>query len=257
MTSRVLRLAAIVVTAVIGASCGDSKSGPNTPLSIEFPPPQLPSMIVGDVLRDTLGNVDSLHAIVFNASGDTIPNAPVHFQQADTSSIVVIDSLTGHVTAQDTGFARVVAQTTGLQSPPDTLFVAATPDNFFHITSLDTTLDYTSVRKDTLLQLSVGLQAAQLPVNHWRIEYRFVYPADRNTPDSTLQLVDDNKKFSLVDTTGVGISGVPGTATRSLRISAFAHTFDDSVVIEARAFFPDHTPVPGSPVRFKVLVHIP
>lgn len=257
MSARVWRLGALVATAVIGA-CGDTKSGPNTPLSIEFLPTQLPSMLVGDQLRDTLGNVDSLHAIIFNSSGDTISGAPVRYQRADTTKIVDIDSVTGHVTANDTGFARVVAQTTGLQSPPETLFVVSRPDTLVPLVAVDTMLDLTSLRTDTLLALPVGLKAAEIPVNHWRIEYRFIYPADLNTPDSTrVLLVDDNRKFSLVDTTGSGTTGASGTASRSLRISPFAHPFDDSVVVEARAFYPDHTVVPGSPVRFKVLVNIP
>jgi hypothetical protein len=88
------------------------------------------------------------------------------------------------------------------------------------------------------------------------VEYRFIYPDSLNEGDSTrVLLVNDAKKFSLVDTTGVG--SIAGTATRQLRISPFAHQFDDTVVVEARAFFPDHTPLPGSPVRFKVKVTIP
>jgi hypothetical protein len=252
------RWVAALAMVVAVAACGDTKSGPNTPLSIQFNPPQLPSMLVNDQLHDTLGNIDSLHAIVFNSAGDTIPDAAVRYQHADTSTIVSIDAATGHVTASDTGFARVVAQTSGLQSPPETLFVVSRPDLFFSITHLNDTLDFTSVRTDTLFALSVGLSAAAIPVDHWRIEYRFVYPAGLNDQDSTRVLLsDDNRKFSLVDTTGVGISGVPGTATRFLRVSAFAHPFDDTVVVEARAFYPDHTVVPGSPLRFKVLVNIP
>ncbi len=258
MRERARWVAALAMVVAVAAACGDTKSGPNTPLSIQFNPPQLPSMLVNDQLHDTLGNIDSLHAIVFNSAGDTIPDAPVRYQHADTSTIVSIDPVTGHVTASDTGFARVVAQTSGLQSPPETLFVVSRPDLFLSITHLNDTLDFTSVRTDTLFALSVRLSAAAIPVDHWRIEYRFVYPAGLNDQDSTRVLLsDDNRKFSLVDTTGVGISGVPGTATRFLRVSAFAHPFDDTVVVEARAFYPDHTVVPGSPLRFKVLVNIP
>jgi len=258
VSARARWVAALAMVVAAAAACGDTKSGPNTPLSIQFNPPQLPSMLVNDQLHDTLGNIDSLHAIVFNSAGDTIPDAAVRYQHADTSRIVNIDPATGHVTASDTGFARVVAQTSGLQSPPETLFVVSRPDRFFNNTPLDTTLDFNSVRSDTLLALSVGLTAAGFAVDHWRIEYSFIYPAGLNSGDSTRVLLsDDNRKFSLVDTTGVGISGVPGTATRFLRVSAFAHPFDDTVVVEARAFYPDHTVVPGSPLRFKVLVNIP
>ena len=261
MSARVRGIVSLMTLVTLGVavlSCGESKSGPDVPLAIEFHASQLPSMVVGDSLRDTLGNVDSLQAIVFNASGDTIHDAPIRYVHADTTTIVDVDSVSGKAFALDTGQARFVAQTSSLQSPPETLFVVPAPDHFANISPLDSTLNFTSVRSDTLLALSVSLKSGDDPVNHYRIEYRFVYPADLNTEDSTRVLLsDENRKFSLVDTTSIGTTGVAGVATRFLRISPFAHTFNDSVVVEARAFLPNHTPVSGSPLRFKVLVHIP
>jgi len=248
---------AALLLASAGISCGEGSSGPDVPLSIQFNPPQLPSMLVGGELHDTLGNVDSLHAILFNSSGDTIQNGPVRFVRADTTHIVTIDSISGRVTAQDTGSARVVAQAASLQSPPETLFVVQTPTAFTKVTALEDTLTFTPVRTDTLFPLSVLLEAGDDSVNHYRIEYRFIYPAALNVEDSTkVLLTDENRKFSLVDTTGTGTSAVHGLATRYLRISPFTHFTTDTVVVEARAFLPDHTPVPGSPLRFKVLVQI-
>lgn len=247
----------LALTGAIGISCGDAKTGANAPLSIEFVPPQLPLMLVGDQLHDTLGNVDSLHAVLFNASGDTIPEGQARFMHADTTHIVTIDSLTGRVTANDTGAARVVAQASGLQTPPETLFVVQTPTSFTPGSPLDTTLSFKPVRTDTSLALSVVLQSGTSPVNHYRIEYRFAYPTALNAQDSNQVLLsDENRKPSMVDTTGVGGNSVGGAATRYLRITPFTHFTTDTVVIEARAFLPDHTPVPGSPLRFKVHVQI-
>ena len=83
-----------------------------------------------------------------------------------------------------------------------------------------------------------------------------MYPAALDVADSTqILLTDESKKFSLVDTTGTA-GAVSGAATRFLRVTPFTHFTSDTVVVEARAFLPDHTPVPGSPVRFKVLVQI-
>ena len=239
-------------------TCGETKTGPNDPVAIEFPGPELPSMVKGDQLRDTLGNVDSLRAIVFNSSGDTIQGASIRYVHADTTTIVNIDSVTGHVTAIDTGFARVVAQAGSLQSPPDTLFVVEAPTIFSNVTPLQDTLAFAPVRTDTLFPLTVVVNSGANPVNHYRVEYSFIYPAALNTPDSTqLLLTDENRKFSLVDTTGTAATAGSGAATRYLRISAFTHFTTDTVVIEARSFLPDHTTVPGSPQRFKVLVQIP
>ena len=240
-----------------GVSCGDTKSGPDVPLSIQFNPPQLPSMLVGGELHDTLGNVDSLHAILFNAAGDTIQNGAVRFRRADTPHIVTIDSVTGRVLATDTGAARVVAQAASLQSPPETLFVVQTPTTFANVTALNDTLDFTPVRSDTLFPLSVTLTSGSDSVNHYRVEYRFVYPAALNAQDSTqILLSDESSKASFVDTTGTGAAAVAGSATRYLRITPSTRFTSDTVVVEARAFLPDHKPVPGSPLRFKVLVQI-
>ena len=248
---------AVAAAVVCAAATCESKTGPDDPIAIEFHGSQLPSLVKGDQLHDTLGNVDSLLATVFNSSGDTIHDASVRYIRADTATIVDIDSLTGHVTAIDTGFARVVAQAGSLQSNPETLFVVEQPTQFTTVTALDDTIDFTPVRADSLFPLSVVLHAGDAPVDHYRVEYRFAYPADLNTPDSTrVLLTDENRKFSLVDTTGTGTAG-SGAARRYLRISAFAHSgFSDTVVVEARAFLPDHTPVPGSPIRFTVHVQI-
>jgi hypothetical protein len=249
--------AAALLLGAAGVSCGEGNTGPDVPLSIEFNSQQLPSLVVGDSLRDTLGNVDALHAVVFNSTGDTIPDAAVRYMHADTSHVVSIDSITGRVFANDTGSARVVAQTSDLQSPPETLFVVQAPDAFTNATPLRDTLEFTPVRTDTLFPLSVSLKSGSDPVNHYRIEYRFVYPAAFNVEDSTqVLLTDENRKFSLVDTTSAEAAGVGGAATRYLRISPFTHFTTDTVVVEARAFLPNHTPVSGSPLRFKVLVQI-
>jgi hypothetical protein len=248
---------AVLLLGATGISCGETNTGPDVPVSIEFNPPQLPSMLVGDQLHDTLGNIDSLRAIVFNSSGDTIHDAAIRYVHADTTHIVDIDSITGHVTALDTGAARVVAQAGSLQSPPETLFVVQTPTSFKNATPLNDTLTFLPVRTDTLFQLSVVLKSGTNPVNHYRIEYHFVYPASLTGADSTqVMLTDENRKFSPVDTTGTGSIAVAGVATRNLRITPFTHFMTDTVVIEARAFLPNHTPVSGSPLRFKVLVQI-
>jgi hypothetical protein len=246
------RVMAVLVLGAAGMSC-EGKTGPDVPVAIEFHPPQLPSMVVGDSLRDTLGHVDSLRAIVFNASGDTIHDAPIRYVHADTTHVVDIDSISGKAVARDTGQARVVAQASTLQSPPETLFVVQVPGQFARVTAADDTLNFTSVRTDTLFALSVILKSGTAGIDHYRIEYRFINPPDLNTADSTrVLLVDEAKHFSLVDTTASD-----GSSTRFLRISPFAHTFNDTVVVEARAFLPNRTPVSGSPLRFKVLVHIP
>jgi hypothetical protein len=255
--ARAWRAAAVLLAVAIGTSCGDVAGGPNTPFSIEFVPLQLPSMLVGDQLHDTLGNVDSLQAVVFNSSGDTIHGAALRYVHADTSTIITLDAASGHVTANDTGFARIVAQATGLQAPPETLWVVQRPTVFANVTALSTTLISAPVR-DSIYALTTSVSAGTSGVDHWRVEYNIVYPAGLDNADSThILLSDENRKFSLVDTTGTDAAGNAGAATRYLYVSKFANALTDSVVVEARAFFPDHTVIPGSPKRFTVQVTIP
>jgi hypothetical protein len=84
------------------------------------------------------------------------------------------------------------------------------------------------------------------------VRYAIVYPSGNDNADTTkIQLVDDIKHGSLVDTTDA--SGVAG---RSLRITPFTVPFTDSVVVSAAATFPSGRPVPGSPIRFVVPVKI-
>jgi hypothetical protein len=250
--------AVILLAAAVG--CGEAKTGPDVPAAIEFPPPQLPAIVAGDQIRDTLGNIDALRAIIFNSFGDTIHDAGIRYLHADTTHVVQIDSITGQVMGLATGVARIVAQAGGLQSPVETLYVTQRPDQFATVTpATDTTLDFSPnpLLPDTLFPLTVSVTAAAVAVPRYRVEFHFVSPEGLDDADSThILLTTENRKQSFVDTTGVGAEVAGGTATRYLRISPFAHPFTGTVVVEARAFLPDHTPIPGSPRQFTVHVQI-
>ena len=229
-----------------------------TPLSIQFNPPQLPSMLVGEELHDTLGNIDSLHAIVFNSAGDTIHGGTgsllARGYDAHRDDRLDHRPRDGRVTRDPREWWRRARRCSRRRKRCSW---CRRPTVFTNVTALDDTLTFTPVRSDTLFPLSVSLASGSDPVNHYRIEYRFVYPAALNIADSTqILLTDENRKFSLVDTTGTGTTAVGGSATRYLRITPFTHFTSDTVIVEARAFLPDHTPVSGSPLRFKVLVQI-
>jgi hypothetical protein len=84
-----------------------------------------PGIVVGDTLRDSLGNVAPLRIVAFDENGDTIASLPaVTFLVFDTTAALDGDILVG----EHTGRARVVAQVAGLQSRIDTVIVTLRPD---------------------------------------------------------------------------------------------------------------------------------
>lgn len=84
-----------------------------------------PGLVVGDTLRDSLGNVAPLRIVAFDAGGDTVAVLPaVTFIVFDTTAAVDGDVLVG----EHTGRARVIATVAGLQSRIDTVTVTLRPD---------------------------------------------------------------------------------------------------------------------------------
>lgn len=203
-----------------------------------------------------------LRAVVFNARNDTIHDAPVRFLALDTLQRVALDTLTGNIVGRDTGQVKIVATAGALQTQPLTIAVVRSPSALIAQTGLANTLEYTRTftagARDTLFGLSVKLVHVQgtdsIPVPSYLVRYAFEYPAGYPNTDSTrIQLVDANRRPSIIDTTGTGGTTKPvGVSTRSLRITPFADAAKDSVILLVSAALPDAKAVPGSPVRFVV-----
>ena len=84
-----------------------------------------PGLVIGDTLRDSLGNAAPLRIVAFDANGDTIASPPpVTFFLLDTTATLDGDILVG----RHAGRARVVASVAGLQTRVDTLTVILEPD---------------------------------------------------------------------------------------------------------------------------------
>jgi hypothetical protein len=84
-----------------------------------------PGLVVGDTLRDSLGNAAPLRIVAFDPNGDTIASPPaLTFFLLDTTATLDGDILVGRYT----GRARVLASVAGLQSRVDTIAVTLRPD---------------------------------------------------------------------------------------------------------------------------------
>lgn len=245
--------AAAALALVIAAACGEVSTNPTAPVAIELYPPPLPSVVVGDSMRDSTGAVVGLRAYVFNGKNDTIPGAAVRFLALDSTHLIGLDSVLGTIAAYDTGQVLVYAGIGGLQSIPDTIIVVDTPAVMVHVDSLVDTLAYTFNGRDTSQSLRVRL--LHLPdsvaVRRYLVRYTFVYPEGYDNTDSTnVQLVNLAGTASTVDTTDA-----TGSTNRALRITPFTHPVTDSLVLDVSATAPGGGPA-GSPVRYVVHVSV-
>lgn len=254
-----LLLAAGAATGV--AACTKVGTDPNVPVAIELVGPPLPSLVVGDTMRDFSGQVAPIRASVFNSNNEPIPDAPIHFLALDSLGRVALDTSTGIVVGRDTGEVKIVAHVGNLQSEPATLTVVEPPTAITTEDPLLDTLHYTIdfvTGADTLRNMFVRLVHVAgtdtVAVPQYLVEYLFEYPAGYDNGDSTrVQLVSrgsngalplDSARAALFDTTGVD-----GATDVALRITPLATPDTDSVIVRARAAQPGG---PVEPVRFVV-----
>ena len=239
--------------AATALACTKVGTGPSVPVAIEVFAPPLPSVVVGDTMRDTAGNAAPLRATVFNSDNQPIPDAPIHFLAIDSLHHVTLDTTTGIVVGRDTGQARIIAHVGSLQSEPISVTVVQPPTAIIPLDPLVDTLNYTidfTTGRDTLQKLRVRLihvaGTDTVSVPSYLVRYTFEYPAGYDNGDSTrVQLVDaGSRKPALLVTTGTD-----GSTNQALRITPFAAPDTDSVVVAAQAAQPGG---PAAPIRFVV-----
>lgn len=250
-------LGVLMSLALIGgvAACTEVSTNPTVVAALELHPPQLPSVVQGDTLRDTTGAPAPLVAIAFNGHNDSIADAPFRFIALDTG-IVTIDSLTGLVVARDTiGQARVIATAGSLQSVPVTIRVTRAPDSLQTESPPADTITYVG-GSDSSATLQVRLSHVAIPgdtlvpVPNYLVRFAIVEPADLPADTAHVVLVDDRRSPSHADTTDA-----QGLASRRVLVPRFLAAIPpDSAIVVVTAFRPDRarTPVPGSPVQFIV-----
>jgi hypothetical protein len=219
-----------------------------------------PSVILGDVSRDTLGNEDSLRVYAFDAKGDTVRDAQVTFVVIDTLSGLTIDEHgVAHGGKLSPG-ARVVARVSpagstsqSLQTTPFVLPVTIAP-NTVKLTSTDTLFitatDSVAFSKGVSVKV-LGVDGTT-PVNSYLVRYTIdSAPAAKPGATSAFLAGDDNKAAVANDT-----SSASGDASRkvALRRSALADDAvwatakPDSVIVRVRVQYKG-ADVSGSPIR--------
>ncbi len=236
-----------MVAVTAGAyACGDVSGSSTSVLSLQFDSLAAPSVVLGDTLRDTLGNVALPVVHAFNFSGDEIPSAPIWFQSPDSG--VTVDSLTGTIVGDSlrSTSARIIATVSSLQAIQK-LDVTLRPDlvaadhgfDSLSYSLLDTTVD---VSPQVTIKLTHGVAPNDSSVKSYIVSFSIVSQSD----PQLAQLVNDGGKPSLVDTTDA--NGIAGRAIRLHPLFLTSSDQVDSVIVNATAKYRG-VPVSGSPVR--------
>ncbi len=138
----VARLAALALASAAGAAaaCVEIAAGPGGVASLRLEPlPLPPSIVIGDALRDSMGDTLRLRATAFDANGAPVADAPFRFVfvpiSRDTArrdnKAIVVDSLTGLVVAAPPPFVaaqgRVGVQLGGDLTLLDTIDIVPRP----------------------------------------------------------------------------------------------------------------------------------
>ena len=220
-------------------------------LSIQFESLAVPSVVVGDTLRDTTGAVFRPTVHAFNFKGDEILPTPVWFQSPDSG--VVVDSVTGIVVADSLRStpARIVATVGTLQAiqkvdvtlRPDTLSAVNGFDSLSY-SLLDTTVN---VSPQLTVKLSHGVAPNDSAVRSYIVSFSIISQSDPQLG----QLVNDGGSPSVVDTTDA--DGMAGRAIRLHPLFLSSATTVDSIIVNATAKYRG-AQVRGSPVRLVLKV---
>lgn len=217
MTRRALF--ALFAAVAAGAACVDLSTDPDEIVAIEFRPFAWPSIVAGDTLRDSLGQVTPLEARLFDASGAEV-DAEVEFFSRDTLSAVTDADLLVARAAAD-GTTQLLASGAGIQSSVRRLEVVPRPDSLAPEGTIDT---LRWVIPDSPAQNTSGLLRVKLfsrastpakGVRSWIVTWSLAFEGQPVAPGDTtrLWLVGETGLASTVDTTDA-----QGVSARRVRV---------------------------------------
>jgi hypothetical protein len=252
------RRALLGATAVIIAACelGGPHSGVVSISNLKLP---FPSVVVGDLMRDSLGTPSPLTITAFGANGEPIVGEPVTFVALDSTVTIDPDGTIRGVT-RDTLGGRIVAGAGGLQTPPQRVIVTIAPTTV--TPSPDpTAIQFINTEPDTSKNTnwSPGLVltvtgAAGAAAQGYIVTYSLIETPDPEVPGTpTAYIGDDSARPTARDTTDT-----KGVSSRRVILRQTAIAFatrdgsrTDSVIVSASVKYLG-ADIPGSPVQFIV-----
>jgi hypothetical protein len=200
-------LGAGLVVAGVVAGCVELGAPKGGVISISGLRIASPAVVIGDILRDSLGLAAPLELTAFDGSGNPIAGEPVSFFALDSTIKVDADG-TVHGLLRDSLGARLVGGAGTLQTLPQRVFVSVRPDTatrttesasiVFDLTTPDTTAQTNWSPPLTLTLVGVASAKSQGFIVDYRI-LRSPTPATAGAP--TAYLADDAGRASARDTT--------------------------------------------------------
>jgi hypothetical protein len=264
-------LAAVaIITAVTGLACSDILgSASRSPIaSISALSLPYPTVVIGDVMRDSLGVTAPVSIQAFDASGKLVTDQSPQFTILDAttntlaSTVQIDQSGIVHGIARDTVGARVFASFGTLTAPAQRVFVSVAPTKAaqtpgpWEISFVDTipdTLTATNWSPPLALTLS---DANGIGAQGFVVTYAVTrYPAPQTAGDTAAYIGDDAGKPSGRDTTD--LKGVASRRVvlrqRVLADSVRAGTHVDTIIVRATVRY-NGVDVPGTPLDYIVPV---
>jgi hypothetical protein len=247
--------AALVVAACV--EIGGPKDGIVSISNLKLPSP---SVVAGDLMRDSLGNPSPVGIIAYGSDGEPIAGQPVSFVALDTTVTIDADG-TIHGVVKDTLGGRIVAGAGGLQTPPQRVIVTIAPTTAtkgpdptpiqFVVTEPDTTKD---TNRSAALVLTVT--GASGPAQGYVVVYSLVETPDAEVAGTPTAYIGDESARSMprdtTDTKGVASRRVV-IRQAALAAATRAGSKQDTVIVRASVKYLG-ADVPGSPVQFIVPV---
>jgi hypothetical protein len=251
----------IAAAAIIGVACIDM-SAPNGPASISVLLLPSPSVVAGDVMRDSNGVPAPITLAGYDAGGSPIAGLTSQFFLTDSIRYAHLSS--GNILVGDSvGTVHVVGQIGSLQTAvtaipvttaPDTLYIPFQPDTLIAPVGVD------SASSVGTAQLGVTLHgAAQRPVAGFLVKYELLRApvALPGAKSPAVYIAGDDGKPSTTDTTDAS-----GSASRRLVVytrqlgdeQLLLGTKIDTAVVRASTFYKGVAV--HSPVTFNVYIKV-
>ena len=200
--------------AIVGVACVDM-SAPKGPASISALQLPSPSVVIGDVMRDSTGAPAKLSVIAYDANGAKIADVATQFFVTDTGAPATVDA-SGVVTGTRVGTVHVVGQIGALQTPVASILISVAPKLIARadtITRVDTVHASTDTAHRDVVPAAVMVSGDSGGAAGFIVKYTLVHapPTKSTSKTPAVFLVDDQSNPSTVDTTDA-----TGRASRTL-----------------------------------------
>ncbi len=227
-----------------------------------------PSVVIGDVSRDTAGNPAPLQVVAFDTKGDTLREVIVRFYAVDSTGGLTVDSITGvaHGVALSPSASVVAsvrqANSVGgfVQTP--TIAFPVVPVPGAAIRGPDTTLNYNVLATDSLSPqllsppLTVTVRAADTVVQKYVVSYQITQkPAAVTSTAGPTLVLRGNGADSTVAVTNAGGQASLQVQVRPSALPESLHTAGATftAVVVARVQYKGN-PLPMTPDSAFVIV---